>query len=590
MKKAVCNLTIEAAVANQGGATFSLAKPMEADTISKNGASSKSHTSRIQLLSYLFVSILVVLAVFIGCKKDKPEVPENTDHEDELLIVYIGEETNWDVMIAGKDGSSAFLNVDENSDGLVTKLYFKPDKNSDEGFSIFFQKNGLPETVVVGDYIFYFGNYRKNLVDVALIHSDNTIEYFYDIDAQIDWGSYFEMSNMSRKSNISCMCGACCNNWTELTQKQITDALKLATCTLGILTSPTGIGIPLLVLSCGTAIVSVVNDYVLPEIIPGLSEISNEVGMYTDFVSCLTGNLVSCIQGAASYADSETANFFGNLFDNPTIVQASAWLSVGIEITVGNLQKFKELGIVINDGNNPPQIEGTYFVSPLTLVRSNFSDALPGTVYWIGNGNMDVTFSEQNNTSRTVKLDYSIANGYETGNGLNAFITGEGNKFSIFVEIKGIIGGYPYKNLQIHSGKITDNGIEDYQFALICIESAPTSIKIGQGRLWKDGDGISERISTDISEIVGVWKGRYSSGTVTLIIDDDMTGVFDFVHNNGSKGSYKVSVNYTNSRFNVIGSEWIVRPSGSWSMVNLTGGIISNGVLSGSNFELWKVE
>jgi len=36
----------EAAVANQGGATFSSAKPMEADTILKNGRSSKSQMSR----------------------------------------------------------------------------------------------------------------------------------------------------------------------------------------------------------------------------------------------------------------------------------------------------------------------------------------------------------------------------------------------------------------------------------------------------------------------------------------------------------------------------------------------------------------
>jgi len=39
MKKVVYNLTIEVAVANLGGA-------MEADTISKNGRSLKSHTSK----------------------------------------------------------------------------------------------------------------------------------------------------------------------------------------------------------------------------------------------------------------------------------------------------------------------------------------------------------------------------------------------------------------------------------------------------------------------------------------------------------------------------------------------------------------
>jgi hypothetical protein len=98
----------------------------------------------------------------------------------------------------------------------------------------------------------------------------------------------------------------------------------------------------------------------------------------------------------------------------------------------------------------------------------------------------------------------------------------------------------------------------------------------------------------DISKIVGVWEGQYSagfggSGTVTLTINNDMTGVFDFV-NSGYSGSYKVSVNYSNG-YNVVYTEWINYPSsGSWGMVSLNGGVISNGVLSGSNFRLEKVE
>jgi len=43
--------SIETAIANQGGATFSSTKPMEADTISKNGRSSKSLMSRENMAS-----------------------------------------------------------------------------------------------------------------------------------------------------------------------------------------------------------------------------------------------------------------------------------------------------------------------------------------------------------------------------------------------------------------------------------------------------------------------------------------------------------------------------------------------------------
>ena len=56
------DLTIEAAVANQGEA-------MEAETISKNGASSKSQMSRGNFLSYLVIASFALMTsfMFIGC-------------------------------------------------------------------------------------------------------------------------------------------------------------------------------------------------------------------------------------------------------------------------------------------------------------------------------------------------------------------------------------------------------------------------------------------------------------------------------------------------------------------------------------------
>jgi len=81
-------------------------------------------------------------------------------------------------------------------------------------------------------------------------------------------------------------------------------------------------------------------------------------------------------------------------------------------------------------------------------------------------------------------------------------------------------------------------------------------------------------------EIVGVWKGRFSDsdtivrgdvtyyenrtlrGNVTLTINNDMRGIFEFDNGKGSIGSYTVSVKYTSGEYNFIGNEWINRPSG----------------------------
>jgi len=153
-------------------------------------------------------------------------------------------------------------------------------------------------------------------------------------------------------------------------------------------------------------------------------------------------------------------------------------------------EKFEELGIEINAGHNPPNIEGKFKVSPYVLVKSNFKDNYkPGYTF----ADMLITFSNQNSTNQTVICDY--INGNEEGNGLGALISGNGNKFSVFVKTNGTIGGYPYSVVYIYSGEITPTGIKNFYIAGIVTKEAPSSIKVGQGRLIYDKDGFSERVS-----------------------------------------------------------------------------------------------
>ena len=160
------------------------------------------------------------------------------------------------------------------------------------------------------------------------------------------------------------------------------------------------------------------------------------------------------------------------------------------------LEKFIELGIEINGGNTPPNIEEAYLVSADVLVKSNFNDSfVPGHKF----SDVEVTFSKQNNTNLTINYDYTTPDGAEEGNGLGAFITGKGDKFSIFVEVSGTLNGHPVKTVQIHSGEISSKGIKNYYWALMNTMEAPNSLKRGQGRLFKDNDGLSERIERNNS-------------------------------------------------------------------------------------------
>jgi Predicted membrane protein len=109
-----------------------------------------------------------------------------------LLIADISEESDFDLLVATSDSTSVFLNVDKDTD-MPTQLFCKHADN-DDGFSVFFDENGFPATAVMEDYIIVFNNFRDSLFDIALILQDNTIEYFYNIDSDIDWNSFLDSS------------------------------------------------------------------------------------------------------------------------------------------------------------------------------------------------------------------------------------------------------------------------------------------------------------------------------------------------------------------------------------------------------------
>jgi len=99
------------------------------------------------------------------------------------------------------------------------------------------------------------------------------------------------------------------------------------------------------------------------------------------------------------------------------------------------------------------------------------------------------------------------------------------------------------------------------------------------------------------SDIVGVWHGSFdewggTSGkdTLTLTINDDMSGVIEFVIKRKSEqlvGSYTDSVSNSRGVYNVIGKEFIKNPN-NYAFDDFSG-TVSNGVFSGKNFQFKKL-
>jgi hypothetical protein len=215
---------------------------------------------------------------------------------------------------------------------------------------------------------------------------------------------------------------------------------------------------------------------------------------------------------------NEIGSWNKDLYHNNWLIWEKQWGSIPeIDDLVPPeiLDAIEDLGQTINWGNTPPIIEGSYFVSPLVLVKSNFWDFYsPGTVF----DDEYITFSSQNNDDQTVQVSYS--QGGSVGNGTGSFIVGHDNVFSVFVPVVSIDEyGLQRDLVEVYSGELVDGGIRNWQQTLLMIDDHgdPMNkyIENGQGRLFKDGDGFSERTSG--SQSAPALRSKKSSFGVSII-------------------------------------------------------------------------
>ncbi len=155
------------------------------------------------------------------------------------------------------------------------------------------------------------------------------------------------------------------------------------------------------------------------------------------------------------------------------------------------LDEIVKLGMAINGGTNPPNMQGTYFSTPFVLKNSNISTDNLGSRF----PDYYVTLFDQINSELTIK--YSYVNGPESGEGLGGFIVGEQNKFTVFVEVIASAYGEEVSMLHVISGKLLDDGIEDLYFANFMLDNYGNPngywIENGKGRIAYDQDGFSPK-------------------------------------------------------------------------------------------------
>ena len=98
----------------------------------------------------------------------------------------------WDIMVAGTDGSSMFLDINETT-GKPSRLYIKPKKNSDIGSTWLFNEDGLPDIMISNDHVFTYSNFRDHKFDMMVEKPNGDIEYFNNNQTDIDWDAFMNL-------------------------------------------------------------------------------------------------------------------------------------------------------------------------------------------------------------------------------------------------------------------------------------------------------------------------------------------------------------------------------------------------------------
>lgn len=182
-------------------------------------------------------------------------------------------------------------------------------------------------------------------------------------------------------------------------------------------------------------------------------------------------------------------------------------------VTPAILDSLKKYGVPINEGLTPPRIDGVFFRSKTVIINSNLEPDKKDLNTKIFADNK-YKFYDQSEGNTVINVDFRTydSQGSDLGagaSGVRGFVSGSGNKFTIFIEMNGksegtMKNGCSYrvsdKTLQVYSGEIAPNGIVNLITSFYMKEKGPDPcgaiVDVGATRAFKDLDGFSERVSS----------------------------------------------------------------------------------------------
>ena len=161
------------------------------------------------------------------------------------------------------------------------------------------------------------------------------------------------------------------------------------------------------------------------------------------------------------------------------------------------IEKMKSFGMPIYGGENPPMLteggkEMKFFVNNFKVLNSNVPTDFPGQEF----KNYIITLNNQD--SKLLKIDYKdVTEDLSSESvGRSSYIVGSDNKFTIFVDIHNVWNDSKADLVLVISGEKGSEGILNLHYSNFMLndygDPAGVYLEVGQGRVARDTDGVSE--------------------------------------------------------------------------------------------------
>ncbi len=150
-------------------------------------------------------------------------------------------------------------------------------------------------------------------------------------------------------------------------------------------------------------------------------------------------------------------------------------------------------GMTINEGTNPPNIQGIFATGILKMIYTSLNyDTFP-----IGKEIESYRFKFYEQRGTKIKTDYInediLANDQATGRG--TIISGNGNKFTAYLDMDITDIEIKTRDVSVLSGEITPEGIKNFQYAFLKMEKtgdfSERMVPVGTIRIWISKDKLA---------------------------------------------------------------------------------------------------